>query len=131
MNWNLAKKKWFQYDFQVSVDGLLPDFEIMQSAGKAFDNEVIRVLKKMPKWKPAIQNGQAVARAFYTTSYICGYGTVICFNLLASNKIMLEEFEEQQRKRTTRIRSFMDFTMGGLLVVAGTLLLILQGRKSG
>jgi hypothetical protein len=37
---------------------------------------------------------------------------------------MLEEFEEQQRKRTTRIRSFMDFIMGGLLLVAGTLLLI-------
>lgn len=36
---------------------------------------------------------------------------------------MLEDFQEQQRKRTTRIRSFMDFTMGGLLVVAGTLLL--------
>lgn len=37
---------------------------------------------------------------------------------------MLEDFEEQQRKRTTRIRSFMDFTMGGLLLVAGILLLI-------
>jgi uncharacterized membrane protein len=37
---------------------------------------------------------------------------------------MLEDFEEQQRKRTARIRSFMDFIMGGLLVVAGTLLLI-------
>lgn len=39
---------------------------------------------------------------------------------------MLEDFEEQQRKRTTRIRSFMDFTMGGLLVVAGSLLLIYE-----
>jgi uncharacterized membrane protein len=37
---------------------------------------------------------------------------------------MLEDFEEQQRKRTTRIRSFMDFIMGGLLLVAGILLLI-------
>jgi uncharacterized membrane protein len=36
---------------------------------------------------------------------------------------MLEEFEEQQRKKTMRIRSLMDFAMGGLLVVAGTLLL--------
>ena len=39
---------------------------------------------------------------------------------------MLEEFEEQQRKRTIRIRSFMDFAMGGLLVAAGTLLLIFK-----
>lgn len=37
---------------------------------------------------------------------------------------MIEDFQEQQRKRTVRIRSFMDFTMGGLLVIAGTLLLI-------
>jgi uncharacterized membrane protein len=39
---------------------------------------------------------------------------------------MLEDFEEQQRKRTARIRSFMDFTMGGLLLVAGILLLIYE-----
>lgn len=37
---------------------------------------------------------------------------------------MIEDFREQQQKRTVRIRSFMDFTMGGLLVVAGTFLLI-------
>jgi hypothetical protein len=37
---------------------------------------------------------------------------------------MIEDFQEQQRKRTTRIRSLMDFTMGGLLVLAGSLLLI-------
>lgn len=37
---------------------------------------------------------------------------------------MIEDFQEQQRKKTAKIRSFMDFTMGGLLVIAGTLLLI-------
>jgi protein TonB len=37
---------------------------VVQSAGAVFDNEVIRVLKKMPKWKPAIQNGQPVAVTF-------------------------------------------------------------------
>ncbi|MBA2746852.1 MAG: energy transducer TonB, partial [Flavisolibacter sp.] len=39
-------------------------FSILQSGGKAFDAEVIRVLKKMPKWKPAIQNGRPVAVSF-------------------------------------------------------------------
>ena len=39
---------------------------------------------------------------------------------------MLEDFEEQQRKRTARIRSVMDFTMGGLLLIAGILLLIFE-----
>jgi hypothetical protein len=37
---------------------------------------------------------------------------------------MLEDFQEEQRKRTIRIRSFMDFTMGGLFIVGGSLLLI-------
>lgn len=46
------------------------------------------------------------------------------FNLPHSKKSMLDDFQEQQKKRTTRVRSFMDFTMGGLLVIAGTLLLI-------
>ena len=57
-------KKIVSIRFYVSADGTVTDFEVMQSAGKVFDNEVIRVLKKMPKWKPAIQNGQPVARAF-------------------------------------------------------------------
>ncbi len=57
-------KKIVSIRFFVSADGTVTDFEVMQSAGKVFDNEVIRVLKKMPKWKPAIQNGQPVARAF-------------------------------------------------------------------
>ena len=57
-------KKMVSIRFQVSPEGFVTNFEIMQSAGKVFDNEVIRVLKKMPKWKPAIQNGQPVARVF-------------------------------------------------------------------
>jgi len=57
-------KKMVSIRFQVSPEGTVTNFEIIQSAGKVFDNEVIRVLKKMPKWKPAIQNGEPVARAF-------------------------------------------------------------------
>jgi protein TonB len=37
---------------------------VLQSGGSVFDNEVIRVLKKMPKWKAAIQNGRAIAVTF-------------------------------------------------------------------
>jgi periplasmic protein TonB len=59
-----GEKKNVAIRFQVSADGSVTNFEIVQSAGNVFDNEVIRVLKKMPKWKPAIQNGQPVARAF-------------------------------------------------------------------
>jgi periplasmic protein TonB len=50
--------------FSVGEDGSVTHFEIMQSGGSAFDNEVIRVLKKMPKWKPAVQNGKNVPVMF-------------------------------------------------------------------
>jgi protein TonB len=50
--------------FAVGEDGTVTHFEITQSGGSAFDNEVIRVLKKMPKWKPAVQNGKNVSVMF-------------------------------------------------------------------
>jgi periplasmic protein TonB len=59
-----GEKKMVAIRFSVSEDGVVNNFQIIQSAGTSYDNEVIRVLKKMPKWKPAIQNGQPVARAF-------------------------------------------------------------------
>lgn len=37
---------------------------------------------------------------------------------------MLEDFQEQQRKRTIRVRSIMDLTMGSLFIIAGILLLV-------
>jgi periplasmic protein TonB len=59
-----GEKKTVAIRFSVSADGAVTDFEVLQSSGKIYDNEVIRVLKKMPKWKPAIQDGLPVARAF-------------------------------------------------------------------
>ena len=39
---------------------------------------------------------------------------------------MIEEFQEEQRKKAARVRSIMDFTMGLLLVIAGTCLLLFK-----
>ncbi|RYY39546.1 MAG: TonB family protein [Chitinophagaceae bacterium] len=50
--------------FWVDEEGAVGRFEIVQSAGSAFDNEVLRVLRKMPRWKPALQRGRAVATSF-------------------------------------------------------------------
>jgi periplasmic protein TonB len=43
--------------FKVDKDGSVKNFEIITSGGNAFDNEVVRVCKKMPRWIPALQNG--------------------------------------------------------------------------
>jgi periplasmic protein TonB len=47
--------------FVVSADGEMHTFDIIQSAGNAFDNEVMRVLKKMPKWNPGKYKGKQVS----------------------------------------------------------------------
>ncbi len=59
-----GEKRTVLVKFLVSEDGSITGFAVMQSGGKAFDNEVIRVLKKMPKWNPAVQNGRNVAVTF-------------------------------------------------------------------
>jgi protein TonB len=59
-----GEKKVVLISFLVDVNGAVTGFKVVQSGGNTFDNEVIRVLKKMPKWKPAIQNGHPVAVPF-------------------------------------------------------------------
>lgn len=50
--------------FRIGTDGSLSQFEIVQSGGSNFDKEVLRVMKKMPKWEPATQNKNKVAVSF-------------------------------------------------------------------
>jgi protein TonB len=50
--------------FWIDTDGSLSRFEIVQSGGASFDKEVLRVMRKMPKWEPARQNKHYVAVAF-------------------------------------------------------------------
>jgi periplasmic protein TonB len=59
-----GEKKIVLIKFIVDADGSVTGFTVVRSGGYAFDNEVIRVLRKMPKWKPAIQNGHAVTVSF-------------------------------------------------------------------
>ena len=48
----------------MAEDGSVTRFQVEKSAGTAFDEEVIRVLKKMPKWAPALKAGQPVSVSF-------------------------------------------------------------------
>ena len=60
----VGDKKMVQIRFWVGTDGIVANLEIMNSGGLAFDREVTRVCKKMPRWKPAIQNGVTVAVSY-------------------------------------------------------------------
>ncbi len=52
-----GEKKMVQVRFKVDKDGFVSALEVLSSGGNEFDREVIRVCKRMPRWKPAIQNG--------------------------------------------------------------------------
>jgi protein TonB len=43
--------------FKVDEGGFVSSIEIAESGGREFDQEVMRVVKKMPRWQPAFQNG--------------------------------------------------------------------------
>ncbi len=47
--------------FVVNYNGNLESFDIIKSGGAAFDNEVLRVLKKMPLWIPGKSSGENVS----------------------------------------------------------------------
>jgi len=59
-----GERKTVMIRFLVSQEGAVTGFEILQSAGSDYDGEVIRVLRRMPRWKPALVNSQPVARSF-------------------------------------------------------------------
>jgi periplasmic protein TonB len=54
---DVGEKKVVRIKFKVEKDGSVHTFEIVTSGGNEFDTEVVRVLRKMPRWIPAIQNG--------------------------------------------------------------------------
>ncbi|WP_229369855.1 energy transducer TonB [Fibrivirga algicola] len=50
--------------FIVNADGSLADFQLMKGLGFGTDEEALRVLKAMPKWKPGRQSGRPVRVRF-------------------------------------------------------------------
>ena len=47
--------------FVVGYDGKLQNFTIVKDGGQLYNNEVIRVMQKMPQWIPGRSNGKNVA----------------------------------------------------------------------
>ena len=44
--------------FIVNVDGSVSDIKIVQGAHKLLDDEALRVVRLMPKWKPGLEGGR-------------------------------------------------------------------------
>lgn len=62
----LEEKRDFQIivTFIVEHDGTLTDIKVARDPGNGAGDEAVRVLKEMPKWKPAIQNNRTVRSQF-------------------------------------------------------------------
>jgi len=53
--------------FVVEKDGSLTDIKVVRDIGFGTGSEALRVLRKGPKWTPAVQNGRNVRSAFIQT----------------------------------------------------------------
>ena len=51
-------------EFIVETDGSLSNFKVARSIGGGCDEEALRIVKSMPKWKPGKNNGQLVRVSF-------------------------------------------------------------------
>lgn len=63
-----AKKNGIQgrvfVGFTVGKDGVIKDVHIVRGVHKLLDKEAMRVVRLMPKWKPGMQKGKAVAVSY-------------------------------------------------------------------
>ena len=57
----VGEKRIVKVRFIVGKDGTITDITVLESPGRDFDKEVSRVVRRMPKWEPAIQNDITVA----------------------------------------------------------------------
>ena len=57
---SVGAKKTVVVQFLVKADGSIQNIQVVESAGPQFDNEVLRVLARMPRWKAAVENGKPV-----------------------------------------------------------------------
>lgn len=53
--------------FLVKKDGSVSNVVVKRPLGYGLDEEAIRVIRSMPKWKPATERGQRVAESFMIT----------------------------------------------------------------
>ena len=65
----IARENYIQgkvyVEFIIHTTGNLSNFKIVKSVSPELDDEVLRVVKKFPRFKPAMQNGRKV-RVRYT-----------------------------------------------------------------
>jgi len=56
----VGKSALVRYEFTVGEDGKISDVQIISSTDEDFAKELVRVIKRSPKWTPALKDGKPV-----------------------------------------------------------------------
>jgi protein TonB len=57
---NLGRGGVVLVDFKIDANGNVVDVKVAKSTNKCFEEEAVKVVKSLPKFKPAVQNGKPV-----------------------------------------------------------------------
>ncbi|MDQ3276890.1 MAG: energy transducer TonB [Bacteroidota bacterium] len=57
-----GERKTAEIQFETREDGSIEGLQVKQSAGVVFDNELLRIFKRMPRWKSALADGSPINR---------------------------------------------------------------------
>lgn len=71
------ERRYSRMQFTVKPDGSVSDVSVAYSAGDAFDKELLRMWQRMPKWKPALQDGEKVEATVTQPMTFVQTGTVV------------------------------------------------------
>ncbi|UUC47154.1 TonB family protein [Flavobacterium cerinum] len=63
--WNFSGK--VKLTWQVDTSGLVKNIKVLSSENEALNEDAIRIIEKMPRWQPGIQNGRLIKANFSTT----------------------------------------------------------------
>lgn len=50
--------------FIVNTDGTITDVEIKRGVQESLDREALRIIRNMPNWNPAVQDGKAIKSSY-------------------------------------------------------------------
>lgn len=101
----------------VSKTGAVENVKIISGGRADLDKEVLRVINKMPLWKPGLQNGKAVSVYFnLPVTFKTANELQKIFILPPSLNRMENNYENNRRKSYITMRMVYDFTMAGLIL---------------
>lgn len=86
--------------FVIEADGEIGEVKVMKGIGYGCDEEAARVLKAMPKWKPAMQNGYPVAIYYNMPIVFKWHKNVV------DEHMMVIEHEEATKNRKFSVVSY-------------------------